>query len=282
MNICLVDLHSLNGFKHLENINNLQQNLKNFTFIAVHEADAIFNDYKVIAQLNQASICIIIGGDGFALRMFRLLIQCKIFHLKIYGINGGSLGFLMNEYCYNVTLEAQMQNTEIVNISPLKITGQKMDGSLIDCFAFNEVSIVRKSAQAAHIKITIDDFIVMPKFVGDGLIIATPAGSTAYNFAANGPIVPINANVLVMTPLAPFRPRRWSGAILEQSNQIQLDVLNSCKRPVHIGVDGNEVDNIQYIKVVYNSSVKIPLMFAQHDNLHVRTLKEQFYLNDKY
>ncbi len=220
----------------------------------------------------EADIVVVLGGDGFLLRALH---QTLTSPKKIYGINCGSMGFLLNKFNLN-NLAKRLEKAEAVNLTPLRMETFTADGARHEHYAVNEVSLLRESAQTAHLKISVDGIVQLEIVVCDGLILSTPAGSTAYNFSAHGPILPLDSNVLALTPICPFRPRRWRGALLPHTAILKIEVLDADKRPVSATADFNEVRNVRKIIIREDPSKVLQLLFDPNQNLAKRILKEQF------
>lgn len=222
--------------------------------------------------VEEADCVIALGGDGFLLHVFHGVMERK---LPVYGMNCGSLGFLLNDYNPENLIE-RINQTQAVQIGALKMKTYGKDGSVSEALAFNEVSLYRETRQTAKIRVVVDDIIRMPELVCDGILLSTPAGSTAYNFSAHGPIIPLNANVLAMTPISAFRPRRWRGAILHHESTVRFDVLEIDKRPVSATADFTEVRDISYVEIGYDVDAVVTLLFDPDRTLEERIIQEQF------
>jgi NAD+ kinase len=193
----------------------------------------------------------------------------------IYGMHRGTVGFLMNEY--NVDrLPERLAAAHHTAIHPLLMCAGDAAGKLHESYAFNEVSLFRQSYQAAHLRIVIDGEERLAELIADGVLVATPAGSTAYNLSAQGPIIPINASLMALTPISPFRPRRWRGALLPDRAHVQVEVLDAQKRPVAAVADHDEVRAVTSVEIHMDHSVTTNLLFDPGHNLDERILREQF------
>ena len=223
-------------------------------------------------SFEEADIVVVLGGDGFLLRALHQTLSSP---KKIYGINCGSMGFLLNKFNLN-NLSKRLEKAEVVNLTPLRMETLTADGTRHEHYAVNEVSLLRESAQTAHLKISVDGAVQLETVVCDGLILSTPAGSTAYNFSAHGPILPLDSNVLALTPICPFRPRRWRGALLPHTATVEIEVLDSDKRPVSATADFNEARSVKKIIIREDPSKVLQLLFDPNQNLAKRILKEQF------
>jgi NAD+ kinase len=220
----------------------------------------------------QADVIIVLGGDGF---MLKTLHDLQPLEKPVYGINCGSVGFLMNAYQETNLLERLGSAKEAI-LHPLKMVAIDTAGKRIEAHAINEVSLLRQTAQAAKICIYVDKVLRLDTLVCDGILVATPAGSTAYNLSAHGPIIPISANLLALTPISAFRPRRWRGALLPSSAQVTLEILEADKRPVSASADSQEVRDVQKVEVYQDPKTSYRLLFDPHHNLEDRILGEQF------
>lgn len=219
-----------------------------------------------------ARLVVALGGDGFMLQtLHRFLHQ----HVPVFGMNCGSVGFLMNEY-QEGGLPQRLARAEPVTIHPLRMLATTADGRVEQALAFNEVSMLRQTRQAAKLRISIDGQVRLAELNCDGALVATPAGSTAYNLSVAGPIIPLAANLLALTPISAFRPRRWRGALLPHRALITFDVLESNKRPVSAVADDQEVRDVIRIEVREDRSEKVVLLFDPEHKLEERILKEQF------
>ena len=236
------------------------------------EAEALRRTVEAV-PLEQADIIVTMGGDGFLLRVLH-----DHAHLDkpFYGINRGTHGFLLNPYEGDFDLAAALAAAKRVVVHPLRMTAKTMDGQTRDEIAFNEVSLLRTGVQAAKLRVTIDGEMRMEQLVGDGALVATPLGSTAYNLSAHGPILPLNANLLALTPICPFRPRRWSGALLPDNATITLDVLDPERRPVHAIADFHAVEDVAALTITLDRARRTTLMFAPEHSLEDRIRDEQF------
>ncbi|MEP3114254.1 NAD kinase [Nisaea sp.] len=219
-----------------------------------------------------ADVIVALGGDGLMLETLRDNFERP---LKVFGMNRGTVGFLMNEYLEE-DLEQRIAAAQQVTLHPLRMDAESRDGTVTRALAINEVSLLRQKAQAAKIRITIDGIVRLEELVCDGVLIATPAGSTAYNLSAHGPIVPLGAGVLALTPISAFRPRRWRGALLPHEAKIEFEVLNPEKRPTSATADSTEVRDIVRVRVREDRTIALTLLYDPQHNLEERVLKEQF------
>jgi NAD+ kinase len=220
----------------------------------------------------QADIVVALGGDGM---MLQTLHERRDSGVPIYGMNRGSVGFLMNEYGVD-RLKERLAGAEHVVIHPLVMEATGIDGKTQSARAFNEVSLLRQSYQAAKLQISVDGKMRLLELISDGVLVATPVGSTAYNLSAHGPILPLNAPLLALTPLSPFRPRRWRGALLPEQAVIQIDILEADKRPVSAVADHSEVRSVSRVVIRMDTTSSIVMLFDPGHSLDERILAEQF------
>lgn len=219
----------------------------------------------------EADVIIVIGGDG---SMLHALHQYMDLDIPFYGINAGSIGFLMNSF-HEENFLKNIENSKVTNLYPLEMHAVNTDDQSSTALAINEVSIFRKSNQAAKFKIKIDNIERMV-LSADGALVSTPAGSSAYNLSAGGPIVPLTSKVLCVTPICPFRPRRWNGALLPVDVDIEFEILEPKKRPVNAVADFYEFKNIKTVKVKSTNKKVIRILHDEHHTFEDRVIKEQF------
>jgi NAD+ kinase len=224
------------------------------------------------APPEQADVIIALGGDGFMLETLHRFIDRGV---PIYGMHRGSVGFLMNAYEAE-GLEERLARAQPVRTHPLVMTATDKTGAQHSAVAFNEVSLLRETRQTAKLRITIDGVVRLDELMADGILVATPVGSTAYNLSAHGPIIPLGAGVLAMTPISAFRPRRWRGAILPHAAQVRFDALEADKRPVSAVADYTEVRDVTCVAVHETRDIALTMLFDPEHNLEERVLKEQF------
>ena len=243
-----------------------------YTKISKESSNRIQSTYKFFS-LSEADAIVVLGGDGF---MLDILKQYQDLELPFYGINKGTVGFLMNQN-QNENLLNKLNQAEETIIHPLKMHAKKIDGSEEDHLAINEISILRSGSQAAKLKIVVDNLVRLEELVCDVALVSTPAGSTAYNYSAHGPILPIDSNILALTAMAAFRPRRWRGALIPSNAKIEFFIKDSNKRPVSAYADSKEVKNISSVKIESEDDVYYKLLFDKGHGLQERILREQFF-----
>lgn len=219
-----------------------------------------------------ADVIVALGGDGF---MLQTLHGTQQLAAPVYGMNRGTVGFLMNEYSESDLIE-RLDAAEEELTNPLSMRATCLDGTVHEALAINEVSVLRAGPQAAKLRITIDGRLRLEELVCDGALIATPAGSTAYNYSAHGPILPIGSDVLALTAIAPFRPRRWRGALVPKSAMVRFEVLNPEKRPVMAEADSRAVNNVRSVEIRTEMAVQHRLLFDPGHGLEERLIREQF------
>ncbi|ABS64309.1 NAD(+) kinase [Parvibaculum lavamentivorans DS-1] len=224
------------------------------------------------AKPEEADVIVALGGDGLMLQTMHQHMKRRI---PIYGMNRGSVGFLMNEY-RDDNLTERLAAAECATIHPLRMRASLADGSCHEALAINEVALFRETYQAAKIRISIDGKTRMEELVCDGVLVATPAGSTAYNLSAQGPIVPIDAALLALTPISAFRPRRWRGALLSHRAQLRFEILEAEKRPVSAVADHTEFRQVREVEVEEDGSIDMLMLFDPDHGLEERIITEQF------
>lgn len=222
--------------------------------------------------LDEADVVVALGGDGFMLQAIQDNMDSG---RRIYGMNRGTIGFLMNEY-REEDLHARIVAAASETIRPLVMTAETAEGATHTGRAINEVSLFRQSAQAAKVRISIDGNVRMDELICDGVMLATPAGSTAYNLSAHGPILPLDAPLLALTPVSPFRPRRWRGALIPNRSIVRFDILEADKRPVNAVADHAEVKSVTSVSVRESRRSTVTLLFDQSHSWNERILAEQF------
>ena len=222
----------------------------------------------------KANVIVALGGDGFMLETLHRYMNRDV---PIYGMNRGSVGFLMNTYDEERLFE-RLASAEEYKLKPLHMTTTTVDGRSREALAINEVSLLRSTRLAAKLRIEVDGVVRMPEMICDGILLSTPAGSTAYNLSVNGPILPLGAHMLALTPISVFRPRHWRGAILPHQVSVAIEVLQPELRPVSAVADYTEVRDVVRVVVCEDQTVKLRLLFDPEHNLEERIVKEQFLL----
>lgn len=241
------------------------------TPLAHRAARELAQKYTVVDSAD-ADVIVALGGDGHMLEVMHATMKSGT---PIYGLNLGSVGFLLNNYSPDFLME-RMNKAEEVTINPLLMKAVTVEGDIIRAHAINEVSLWRSSRQAAKIAIECDGVSRLSELICDGVMVATPTGSTAYNLSAHGPILPIGSDVLALTPVCPFRPRRWRGALLPHNTAIRFTVLEPEKRPVNAAADAREAVDIRHVDICEDRHVSIKLLFDPGQSLEDRIIKEQF------
>jgi len=226
-------------------------------------------------SMDQADAIVVLGGDGFMLQTLHSMLERRI-DIPAYGLNLGTVGFLMNHYRKRVRLLDRINQARAFPITPLQMDAVTQDGRHHRYFAINEVSLLRETRQTAKIEVTVNDKVRIPELACDGVLLSTPAGSTAYNFSANGPILPLDSKTLALTPISPFRPRRWRGAILPDRSRITFRVLESEKRPVSAVADQMELRDIAEVRLERARERQLTLLFDPGHSLDERIVAEQF------
>jgi NAD+ kinase len=229
----------------------------------------------------EADVLVPLGGDGF---MLQTLHRHGALGKPVYGMKLGSVGFLMNQYRAGGESGEPRDDALLVRISeaepavlhPLEMLAMTESGASVGSLAYNEVSLLRQTRQAAHVSIELNGQVRLDELICDGVMLATPGGSTAYNFSANGPILPLGANVMALTPIAPFRPRRWRGAVLKSGTEVRFRVTDPHKRPVSATADSHEVRDVTEVLVRESRDRRVTLLFDPEHNLEERILIEQF------
>ena len=221
---------------------------------------------------DEADVVVVLGGDGFMLETLHRHMERDV---PIFGMNRGSVGFLMNVFGEDHLMD-RLARAQPIRLNPLRMVAEDMGGVRHEALAINEVSLLRETRFAAKLRLLVDGIERMPEMICDGVLVATPAGSTAYNFSANGPIVPLGARLLALTPLSVFRPRHWKGAILPHDVAVTIEVLTPELRPVSATADYTEVRNVTRVVVREDRAVSLTLLFDPEHNLEERIVKEQF------
>lgn len=221
---------------------------------------------------DEADVVLVLGGDGMLLHSIHELDRTD---LPLYGMNCGTVGFLMNLRELDGVME-RIANAKKERLVPLRMDATCVDGSVHSAIAFNEVSIIRYSGQSANLRLTVDDKVRLEKLMCDGVLVATAAGSTAYNFSAHGPIVPLGSGLLALTPVSAFRPRRWRGALLPGASRILIENLDPVKRPLGASADSTEVRDVASIEVREAPEHAVTVLFDPNHSLEERIINEQF------
>jgi NAD+ kinase len=239
---------------------------------AYAELAARYELLDIAGKRTKPDVLVVLGGDGFMLQVLHKFMHR---HVPVYGMNCGTVGFLLNAYSPDRLPERILEARRSV-LHPLAMYTRTMDGKERHELAINEVSLFRESRQAAKIRVAVDHVVRIEEMMADGVIVSTPAGSTAYNFSAGGPIIPLAGNLLALTPIAPFRPRRWRGALLHHSSSVTFEILEPKKRPVSAVADFTEVRDVVSISVHEERAISLSLLFDPEHVLEERILKEQF------
>ena len=227
------------------------------------------------ADVEQADIVIALGGDGFMLQTLHAMLERRKPVVPVFGMNLGTVGFLMNEWRHH-GLDDRLARAKPFKVTPLQMTATGIDGRVHQLSAINEVSLLRETRQTAKLEVSVNDRVVLSELACDGILVATPAGSTAYNLSAQGPILPLGSALLALTPISPFRPRRWRGAILPDKARIGLRVLDAGKRPVSAVADQREIREVAKVEVCMDRARELTLLFDPEHALDDRITMEQF------
>ncbi len=236
------------------------------------EAEQLLRKTVAHVEAEDADVIVALGGDGFLLQTLHEHLDDG---LPIYGMNRGSIGFLMNEYSAE-SLPERVSRAQPVSLHPLRMIAECIGGTSHEALAINEVSLLRETRQAAKIRISVDGIVRLQELICDGVLVATPAGSTAYNYSAHGPIVPVDANVLCLTPISAFRPRRWRGALVPRTATVQFEVLDAEKRPMSAVADTTEIRDVCEVTVHEDRTIALTMLFDPEHNFQERILNEQF------
>lgn len=223
-------------------------------------------------DVDDAEVIVALGGDGFMLRTLHRFIHKN---LPVFGMKIGNIGFLMNRFSEDDLLQ-RLASASPVSLNPLRMEVLTESGTRTSALAINEISLLRQTNQAAHIRILVNDSVKVEDLVCDGVLIATAAGSTAYNFSVRGPILPLGTDALALTPISPFRPRRWNGAILPNTARVSFEVLDNYKRAVSATADAYEVRDVVRVDAFEDKSIELKLLFDPAHSLEERILNEQF------
>jgi NAD+ kinase len=239
---------------------------------ALKEIKKHYDIVELTKRRMSAQVIVVLGGDGFMLQTLHTYMKMK---LPFYGINCGTVGFLMNQHALD-ELPERLNRSRSAILYPLHMYARRTTGKISQALAFNEVSLFRQGRQAAKIRVAIDHVVRLKELTCDGVMVATPAGSTAYNFSAGGPIIPFGANVLALTPLVPFRPRRWQGALVAHNSCVNFTIMEPKKRPVNAVADFTEIQDVTEVVISEQRKSGVTLLFDPEHNLEERIIKEQF------
>lgn len=223
-------------------------------------------------DVHEADVIVVLGGDG---TMLRALHQFTDVDLPLYGLNLGTLGFLLNEYKKR-DLVARIERAKAYEIHPLRMKAEDVNGGVHEALAYNEVSLLRETHSSAKIMVFVNDEVRIPLLVCDGIMLSTPVGSTAYNSSAAGPIVPLTANLLPLTPISAFRPRRWPGALIQNTSTVRFEVIRPQDRPVSVAADSFEIRDIANVEIREARDITAKLLFDPENHLEERIFQEQF------
>ena len=223
-------------------------------------------------ELEKADIIVAVGGDGAMLAAMRESIN---YNIPVFGLNRGNIGFLMNDF-YESDLIKRLENAYEIIVHPLEMVAVDSKNNQFTELAINEVSIFRRTHQSAIISIKIDNTERLNELTCDGVMLATPVGSTAYNLSAYGPILPIGSEILALTPISPFRPRRWRGALIKNNSSLEFTIINPKLRPVSASADAKEVKNITKVYVSQRHDIDLKILYDKNNNMEDKYLKEQF------
>ena len=229
-----------------------------------------FKKYKNYT-INKCNTVVVAGGDGFMLRVLKKHYRSK---KPFYGINCGTIGFLMNKF-HQTNLEKRIKKTKVFSINPLEINVTNSKGKKFKTLAVNEISLLRQSRQTATLSLKINNKQLIKKLVGDGALVSTPAGSTAYNLSVHGPIISLDSKKLLITPISPFRPRRWKGKVISDRVKVFIKNLDPNKRPVSAVADNYEIRNIKSVKITSNKKIDFKLLFNRNESLIKKIRLEQ-------
>jgi NAD+ kinase len=241
---------------------------------AAQDAAQKLRERRDWVDLEAADMIVALGGDGFMLQTLHAMLERRRI-VPVFGMNLGTVGFLMNEW-RDKGLDARIEGAKAFNVAPLLMEAVTVEGEHVTLPAINEVSLLRETRQTAKLEVSVNGRVVIPELVCDGALVATPAGSTAYNFSAHGPILPLGSALLALTPISPFRPRRWRGAILTETAKIAFRVLDAVKRPVSAVADQREVRDVATVTLSIDKSQTLKLLFDPEHALDDRIVMEQF------
>lgn len=239
------------------------------------EAAAALADQHDWVTPEQADTLVVLGGDGFLLHVLHQMLESERL-VPVYGLNRGTVGFLMNRFRPGKNVAERVARATPVSVAPLVMHAVTQAGEEFRYHAINEVSLLRETRQTAKIEVRVNGKVRMTELAGDGVLVATPAGSTAYNMSVNGPILPLGSGMLALTPISPFRPRRWRGAILPDNAKVSFHVLEPLKRPVAVVADQKEVRDIRDVHIAACRKHQLTLLFDRGSSLEDRIFSEQF------
>ncbi len=239
------------------------------------QAAQAMRDHNQFVPLEHADVVVVVGGDGFMLdTLHGMLNSGRI--LPAFGLNLGTVGFLMNRYPRAGSLSQRVAKAKPHTVAPLRMEAVTQSGACVTSCAINEVSLLRETRQTAKIEISVNNKVRIAELAGDGVLLSTPVGSTAYNLSANGPILPLDSRLLALTPISPFRPRRWPGAILPENSRVSFRVLEPAKRPVAVVADQKEVRDVAEVHIEIARDMEMTLLFDPGHALDERIVAEQF------
>lgn len=227
--------------------------------------------YENVA-VEDADVIVVLGGDGAMLRALHAFTNVD---LPIFGLNLGTLGFLLNEY-KNRDLRSRIEQANSYEIHPLRMKATGINGEIHEALAYNEVSLLRETHSSAKLMVFVNGEVRLPLLVCDGVMVSTPVGSTAYNSSALGPILPLSANVMPITPISAFRPRRWPGALIPDTSEVRFEIIKSKERPVSASADSFEIRDISAVEICVAQDIKATLLFDPENHLEERIYQEQF------
>ena len=241
---------------------------------AAQAAEALLRKRHKFVPVEEAEMIVALGGDGFMLQtLHEMLGRGRL--CPVFGMNRGTVGFLMNEWRLDALAE-RLERARSFSVAPLEMTATAVNGEVVQHHAINEVSLLRETRQTAWIEVTVNNRVVIDELICDGVLVSTPAGSTAYNLSAQGPILPLSSKLVALTPISPFRPRRWRGALIPEDLKIAFCVLDPIKRPVSAVADQREVRDVSTIEVSVDRSEALTLLFDPEHALDERIAMEQF------
>lgn len=250
--------------------------IKKIHFVIDNTNKAKFHEKKIYKRYKNyppkiSDVIVVLGGDGF---MLQILKKYRKYNKPFYGMNRGTFGFLMNKF-KSQNIIRNISTSKLVSISPLEAVVTTKKNKILSTFAINEVSLLRQSRQTASLRIVSSKKVLIKKLISDGVLVSTPAGSTAYNLSVHGPILSINSRKIAITPISPFRPRRWKGKILPSSTVIKIINLNTKKRPVSVVADNLEIRNIKNVTIKTNNSINFKLLYDKNNSLSKKIKLEQ-------